>query len=222
MRKIIQIIVLFICVNAFAQKTYTFDYYTAYEFKKNEQDSIPVKDITIANSKNSNYFIKISTHTNNTANIVFFDLENSENYRFFFEGRINENTDFNSLFTNPTKFNFDLKSLRKKAVDKHDIIYENNEIIVRRYKNRKKKKIVLDYHFVMESNEITKNQFYTSNLVFAYKFKINDIKTDKVIRESFVINYDKNSEKKKEYIRTLTDILPINFTLNIPIENTTK
>lgn len=203
---------LFICVNSFAQKNYTFDYYTVYEFRTNEQDSVFTKNITIANSKNSNYFIKISTYANNTGGIYFYDFNSNEHYRFSFNGTINLDTDFDSLFKNPVPF----KYLRKKATDKYDVIYLENEIIIRRYKNKRKKKIVSDYHLIVESNDLTKNQVYTSDIIFAYRFDIKKLKTDKIIKESFLIKYEKNSENKKENIRTLKDVQPIDFTLNIP------
>src|SRR5690554_7355809 len=136
MKKLITYVFILFCVNAFAQKTYTFDYYTVYEFRTNEQDSIFTKDITIANSKNPNYFIKISTYTNKTGHIVFYDLDSNESYSFSSERKIDENMDFSSLFDNPVPFNFNLNLLRKKSVDKYDVIYQNNEIIVRRYKNK--------------------------------------------------------------------------------------
>jgi len=203
-------------VNVFAQKTYTFDYYTVYEFKTDEKDSISTKDITIANSKDSSYFIKISTYTNNTANIILYDLNMKDQYRFDSGITINENTDFSSLFSNPVPFIYDYKKYKEKAVDKYDAIHQNDTIIVRRYKNRRKKKIVSDYYLIMESNEITKNQLYTSNLIFAYKFDISKVKTDKIIKESFVIEYDDKEKNNKKNIRTLKDIQPIDFTLNIP------
>lgn len=207
---------LFVCVNSFAQTKYEFDYYTVYEFRTNKQDSVFTKDITIANSKNSNYFIKISTSANNTGRICFYDLDRNESYNFAFNGKINPDTDFDSLFKTPVPYYFNLNLLRKKAVDKYDVIYHDNEIIIRRYKNRRKKKIVSDYHLVMESNDIAKNQIYTSDIIFAYKFDINKIKTNKIIKESFLIKYEKSSEKKKENIRVLKDIQPIDFKLDIP------
>lgn len=223
MKKIITFILILFCVNVFAQKTYTFDYFTIYEYKTSEQDSISSKAFTIANSKDSSYFILISAYKNNTASVILYDFKSNEQYRFNSNVTINENTDFGDLFSNPVPFIYDLKKYKEKAVDKYDVIHQNDTIIVRKYRNKRKKKIILDYFFIMEENQIAKNQFYTSNLAFSYTFDISKVKTDKIIKESFVIEYDDKAKNNKKNIRTLKDIQPIDFILNIPTDiNTTN
>ncbi|HTO35114.1 MAG TPA: hypothetical protein VLZ72_02670, partial [Flavobacterium sp.] len=75
MKKLITYILILFCVNVFAQKTFTFDYYTVYEFKQNEKDINPDLEYSFSNSKENNYNLRFRVSGNFIRTIVLTDFD---------------------------------------------------------------------------------------------------------------------------------------------------
>src|SRR5690606_35138054 len=125
-----------------------------------------------------------------------------------------------ALFANPIKSRFSFSEKRKKAEDKYEVSYieENgvNKMILKVYKNPKKKKLVAVQHFILQSHPELKNQFYVNPaLVFAYKFDITQVQTQDLVAESYFI---RPKLDLKEQIWKLIDVKKVDFEIQTPID----
>lgn len=218
MSKFFKYVMILFCVNTFAQKTYTFDYYTVYEYKESEDDSIRLVRYNFANSEDSNTIIHLNQYNDGRVFSDLYDIDNECVYRFEIKNGTNiDDIAFDSIFKKPVYYKYILKSLKEKAQDKYDVLYQKednkNKIVLIRYKNKRKKKKISEIHYIMEPYPFVKNQFYSSDLMFAYKFDIAQVKTDEVIVESYVIDAKTN---KKINIWKLKTIQPFDFQITIP------
>src|SRR5690606_32754663 len=117
-----------------------------------------------------------------------------------------------------SRFSFSEK--RKKAQNTYEVSDEErdgvNKIILKAYKNPKKKKLVSVHHVTMQSHPELKNQFYVNQpLVFAYKSDITQVHTQDVVAESYFI---RPKSDLKEQIWKLIDVKKVDFEIQTPID----
>lgn len=221
MKKYLIYILCFFCVNVLAQNTYQFDYMSVYEYKANEEDTITSIQYRFASSKNSNIIIYLNKYKNGKISADLFDFYTGLRYEFDLKGITNiEETSLVRIFNKPITHNILPNHLKKeKIVDKYNVIYDRedgkNKIIVERFKNIRKKKKLSEIHYLTESYPFVKNQFYSSNVSFAYTFDISKIKTDEVIIKSYTI-ISKAKTNEKIHLWELKTIKPFDLEINIP------
>lgn len=146
-----------------AESKFTFDYYTVYNYKKTDENSANiVKTVTYSNSKDSSYVLTIFIKNNEALGIQLMDYTNNRRYEF--EGNKNffDLTDLNFLKTKYYRY-FNLDYYRKKQKRYHEVDYSNQEkgiVIVNKYKNKKRKKLLLKFIIETTPSEIAQNQHY--------------------------------------------------------------
>ena len=222
MRKLVTYFFILFCVNVFAQHTYIFDYCMIYEYKDNENSPSLSKRFIYVNSQKTGYFLLLHFDLRKeSSQVALFDVNNDTQYIYTTEQLIPiDSVNIDELFAKPIKLHYSFSEYRKRAEDKYDVSYieENgvNKMILKAYQNPKKKKLVAVQHFILQSHPELKNQFYVNPaLVFAYKFDITQVKTEDLVAESYLINQESNT---KEQIWKLIDIKPLDFQINIPAE----
>lgn len=222
MRKLVTYFFILFCVNVFAQHTYIFDYCMIYEFKQNEDSSPLLKKTIYVNSEKPGYFLILDYHIEKeSTHMILYDLNNDSHFIYATEQPVPlDSVSIEGLFANPIKSRFSFSEKRKKAEDKYEVSYIEesgvNKMILKAYKNPKKKKLVAVQHFILQSHPKLKNQFYVNPaLAFAYKFDITQVKTQDLVAESYFINPETNI---KEQIWKLIDVKALDFQIDIPAE----
>ncbi|MGE4346744.1 MAG: hypothetical protein AB7D46_04935 [Flavobacteriaceae bacterium] len=216
MKKLITYFFILFCVNAFAQKTYTFDYYTVYEI-----DNSNSKQYIIGNSNDSSYFTYIFAYNDVFSSMSLYDTKNDLQYDFDIKKRnINSVKSFTDIADSYMIYKYGFSEREKFFKDIFEIEYDplNDEetiIVIKKYKNKRKKKLVYTNVFHVKDYSITKNQFYITNLIFGFSFDINKIKTTGVVIEQNVMFKKTPNEN---YTKTLTDIGQLDFSLNLETE----
>ncbi len=216
MSKLFKYVMILVCVNTFAQKTYEFDYMSVYEHLNNPADSVKSVSYIFANSKNTNQVVYVTEFQSDKTSAQLFDFEQHITYRYETKATSHiKNLLFNTLFENPIRHSLADLSIFKQE-DKYNVIYQKegdaNKIIIETFKNKKKKKKVSEHHLIMKPYPFVKNQFYASYLKFAYKFDINSVNTDEVIIKSYTIDTKTNTIK---HIRELKNIQPFDLQITI-------
>jgi len=193
-----------------------------YEFKPNEDSLSLSKRFIYVNSQKSGYLLTIHYDLRKElSQVVLFDMNKDTQFVYITEQPVPiDSVSIGALFTNPIKSYFSFSEKRKKAHDKHDVSYIEedgvNKIILKEYKNRKKKKVVSNYYFTMQSHPELKNQFYVNPaLAFAYKFDITQVKTQDLVAESYFIRPESDL---KEQIWKLIDVKKVDFEIQTPID----
>lgn len=193
-----------------------------YEYKDNENSPSLSKRFIYVNSQKTGYFLLLHFDLRKeSSQVALFDMNNDTQYIYTTEQLIPiDSVNIDELFAKPIKLHYSFSEYRKRAEDKYDVSYieENgvNKISLKEYKNRKKKKLVSVCHFTMESHSVLKNQFYVNPiLVVAYKFDIAQVKTQDLVAESYFINPESNT---KEQIWKLIDVKALDFQIDIPAE----
>ena len=198
--------------NIFSQEKYYFDYYTVYEYRTSENDTITKEEITFSNSINPNYHLHINVLNDKTTEAVINDNQNHLTYK------LNKFslTDLNNVKTfslsDPQKLSMDNCINSKNSF--YEVTYNNgkdlNSINIKRFKNKKKTKLINESVFETTPNEITKLQHY--NLPFlaislwCQKFNLNN---EALITKCYFIKNGKIIN-----IRTLKEIKKTDFTIN--------
>lgn len=218
---ILNFILLFVFVQSFGQnlKDYEFDYYSLYDLK-NEQSEVVLKRYIIGNSDNDSYFIYIdvtATDSLNTMNL--YDTKNSRQYEFEIKKKpISSVVNFADLTTTYQiyKYDFSSKIDKERVFDiQHETIDNQEEIIAKVFKNKRRKKLISKVQYFMNVSDIVKNQFYITDIVFAHAFPMLEIKTKGIIEKQ--IAFDTKSDAIKQ-TRELVEIKSLDLNINLKTE----
>ena len=142
MKKLITYILILFCVNVFAQKTFTFDYYTVYEFKQNEKDINPDLEYSFSNSKENNFNLRFRVSGNFIRTIVLTDFDIMISRVYHPQSDFNDINSLSSLLVNDTVFN--LNTNNKECFETleefvWDIDYSQNYFTIKKFTNEQKK-----------------------------------------------------------------------------------
>lgn len=207
MKTFLSIVVLFICQNLFCQE-YHFDYYTVYEFKKNEKEkAINTKEIYYSNSKDTSYVFFVKINNGKMTDCFITDYKNQKTLFF---------TKSDSSMSDMTSFNFvtildiDLKECRSIKNFEYQINYGSTKgsktITIGRFKD---KKLIEESFYITKPSTITQQQQYNFGIlatpIWCEKF---DLKNEEVIYNSYFMN-----KGRKKNIRNLLEINAISFDL---------
>lgn len=222
MRFIWVCILFFISFLVQGQNTYVFDYCMIYEYKPNEDSLSLSKRFIYVNSQKPGYLLTIHYDLKKeSSQVILYDMNNDTHFIYTTEQPVPiDSVSIGALFANPIQSRFSFSEKRKKAQNKYEVSYEErdggNEIILKAYKNPKKKKLVSVHHFTMQSHPELKNQFYINPaLAFAYKFDITQVQTQDLVAESYFIRPESDL---KEQIWKLIDVKKVDFEIQTPID----
>jgi hypothetical protein len=179
LKAFLSIVVLFICQNLFCQE-YHFDYYTVYEFKKNEKEkAINTKEIYYSNSKDTSYVFFVKINNGRMTDCYITDYKNLKTLFF---------TKSDSSMSDMTNFNFvkilelDLKECRSIKNFDYQINYGSTKgsktITIGRFKD---KRLIEESFYITKPSPITQQQQYNFGIlatpIWCEKF---DLKTKKL------------------------------------------
>lgn len=216
MVKLVKYLILLICVNAFAQKTYEFDYYTLYDTENSENTQY-----IIGNSKDSSYFVYVFLIDGVISSMNLYDTKSDSQYEFDIQKRSFDSVKSFSDFVNSyTIYKYIFSERKKFLKDIFEIEYDpiNDEetvIVIKTFKNKRKKKLLFTNVYRVKNYPFVKNQFYIANIVFAFAFDLNKIKTNGVVIEQNVI-FAKTPEKN--FSKNLIDIGQLDFSIELQTE----
>lgn len=223
MKKLIIYILILFCVNVFAQKTYTFDYYTVYEFKQNEEDINPDLEYSFSNSKNNNYQLRFRISDNFVRTIILADFDKMISRVYHPQSDFNDINKLQSLLVNDTVFN--LNTNNKECFETleefvWDIDYSQNYFTIKKFTNEQKKELISTTYYITKPNDITKNQIYSNSwlgmcfLRFGkYKIESNEVIVYAYQIKEKIEEGEVNKDRKR-YIRELKEIQKIDLTIN--------
>ena len=199
---------LFLDFSAHSQVVFSFDYLTIYETYSDSLDAKPLTTYSFGDSKNDNMIFKVTKFKNDKIIAEIGNMADSIFYSYELKQLPIVSSDVIQIeLLNPTIRNRYIPNSKSKIKDIYNVVYnrinDENEIIIEIFKNNKKRKKTYESHYIMESYPFVKNQFYVSEIRFAYAFDLNLIKTDEVIRESWFLNMLTN---KKSNITKLKSI----------------
>ncbi|MFA7445840.1 MAG: hypothetical protein WCY89_07820 [Flavobacteriaceae bacterium] len=220
MRKLLITTLLIFGINAFAQKSFVFDYCYVYDFKETEDSLVTIKRYILSNASDEEYFVCIDYNLDSKiAEATLYDIKNKAQFYFPNKNQMDlDSVSIRTIFNNPIRKDFDLLKFRKQKQHKYDVVYQNENgnrnIILKRYKDKKKKKLVGEMHFAMESHPEIRNQFYINPLVFSYKFDTYSMQVQGYIVKDFY--YIESKTNKKEHIWKLTDSHTLELFITIP------
>lgn len=215
MIKVIKYLILFVCVSSFAQKNYVFDYYSLYQMKDNDQQYV------IGNSQDASYFLYIFGRNDSVSLMSLYDTSNDVQYEFKVKKKeFDKITSVSDFIDSYTIYSFNFSESEKYREDifdvNHEVLNEQESIVtIKRYKNKRKKKLNYTVVYHLKDFPFAKNQFYTTDIRFGYKFDLNQIKTTGFISEQKVI-YEKNPDKN--FTKKLLDAGKLNFELELKTE----
>lgn len=218
---ILNFILLFVFVQSFGQKLkdYKFDYYSLYDLK-NEQSEVVLKRYIIGNSDNDSYFIYVDvTATDSLSTMNLYDTKNSRQYEFEIKKKpISSVVNFADLTTSYQiyKYDFSSKIDKERVFEIQRETIDNQEVITAKvFKNKRRKKLISNIQFFMNDVDFVKNQFYITDIVFAYAFPMREIKTKGVLAKQ--LTFDAKSEVIKQ-TRELVEIKPLDLNINLKTE----
>ncbi len=202
------------CVTIFAQEkeqhVYKFDYCTISELVGNN-NTTTIKYI-LANTQNKDYFIHIDCYKNDIKAVLYDTATNSQFVFNKIENQDINSISFNTVFNKPVKFNYTFN--KNEYEDKYITTVEDldslKKVNIKIYKNPRKKKLVSERNLCIKPHEKIKNNIFVTNLIFAHKYNLNQIKAEGILVLDEVINNNKTETyyKLKEYI-------DVNFNLTI-------
>lgn len=221
MKYILIIIFNFIVLNSFAQVDvlkYNFDYFTVYNYKKSENNTLgPIRIVNYSNSKDSSYVLSVFLDNNITKEIHLIDYKNLRQYKFDNNNNFVDLKDlsFLKITTNHNYHNI-LEFCKKKTKIYYEIDYQNQSdgsILIKKYKNKNKKKLLFQFFLEIIPSEITQNQHYNFspliNPLWCNKFTLNN---KEIILKSYAVV---NNEKVD--INQLEKISKIEFSLTVDL-----
>lgn len=220
MKNLVTYLFILFCVNLFAQHTYVFDYYYVYDFKETEESQVKAKRYILSNASDEEYFVYVDYNLDSKlAKTTLYDIKNKVQFYFPTTQPMDIDTvSIQTIFNNPIRKKFSLSDFQKQKQRRYDIVYENENgernIILKQYKDKKKKKLVGEVHFVMESYPEIRNQFYINPLVFSYNIDIYSMQTQGYITKEFY--YIESKTNKKEHIWKLTDFNALKMYITVP------
>ncbi|MFA7445841.1 MAG: hypothetical protein WCY89_07825 [Flavobacteriaceae bacterium] len=215
MRKLLILLLLIFGINAFAQKSFVFDYYTIYEYKNNEEAKTDCVEYTFSNSNDNTLRLLFGVRDNKfTGDARLYDYKEKYEYTFKLDGQPFEG--INSL-----------NSLLKTYQKRRRIFYAKNfafystayeiepleDSFVVRYlvkKRFKKNPEVSEMVFYTKPSQEIKNQIYNTYLSYALNAEHLVYDTDQIITHHYVLD----PTKEKKNIRTLKEIQQTNLTIN--------
>lgn len=203
----------------FSQEKYHFDYYTIYDYKNHELDSSKKIEMNFSNSTDSDYHLYVKFTNDSVTSSVLIDYKNRLYFTFpnFSLSDIKSGVMLNQ--SSSKKINYDDCINTKNNF--YDISYALKNGIktigIKRFKNSKKKTLILELVLETEPTNITKLQHFNiaflATPIWCQKFILNN---EDVITKSYFFE-----KGKKKHIRDLTEIKKIDFTLNITNINNT-
>ena len=210
MNKYISLLLVFWMQFVFAQKTYTFNLYTSYESKK---DNNHFQKITLSDTIKSNYNLSIYAKNDEIINVMMTDYEKGEIYRF----KINDKS-FKSFEISNNLQNYEVFKMSKrnyKFCKRHytrNLIKLNdsvNEETFTFYKNRKRKKITSITTIQSLSSKNTKYHFSSEDVGLIIDC-IDESYQSKIIQRTNSKYFDGNAIRF-EHSNSLVEMQPINF-----------
>lgn len=214
MKNMIFIFLLIICSKGNSQVNFQFDYLTVYESKSNEIDTNKTIHYFYASSKNEDILACVTKFSNGK---IFAQIINEVNIYNFDVSKIKdlEDSSLTSIFKNCLVYKSATENLKKIWFDKYIVYFgdeNNNSIIIEVFKNKKKKKKQGEIHYLLENHDFIKNQFYSSPVNNLSFFDCSNLKTEKIIKESYIIDW-----KTKEKINIYKLLSSTKFDLEIKI-----
>lgn len=189
---------LFISVNSFGQELeqYKFDYSLLYT-KKNGSGEMIIKRYIVGNSTDDSYFLYlILTPTDTIFDMSLADIKNNRHYQFDFKRiALNSVKSFGDLSKKYLLYKSDISKVRD-GIRNFDIKHENNDsedvIVTKVYKNKKRNKLVAEYHYYIKQDSTETNKFYTASTLLSQFFPVREIKPKGILIR--VDTYDGKSE----------------------------
>ena len=218
MKNFILLFLVFLVQNIFSQESYTFDYYTVYEFEKTPDNSYKSR-INFSNSKNLNYqlFINISPDGNNYASLN--DIKNKVTYNF---NNISlKDIENGNMLTVSNSYKLGIESYKKRNDFYYSIEYYRNDSIktihIKQFRNKKKSRLESEAFYETKPTDITKFQHYNLlSLAFPLWYERFKINNDELITKITFID-----KKGNMYINKLKEIKKIDFKITIVTTNNT-
>jgi len=199
------ILFLIICQNVFCQD-YHFDYYTVYDYQKEEKGTT-TKEIYYSNTKDISYIFFVKIVDNKITDCYVTDYKN-EKLLFFTTNDFSDMANFQ--FVKST--NYSLEECRNTKNYEYQIDYISdkgtNKINIKKFK---KKKLMEESFYFTQPPTITQQQHYNLGIlatpIWCEKIKLNN---EEIISSSYFMR-----NGKKEHIRNLLEIKPISFDLKV-------
>ncbi len=210
------IFILVFCTNAFAQKTYKFDYLSVYEFKYLESDSISVFEYAFGNSSDNSVSLQFYIKNDELiSKVQLVDFENSFVYTYKFpQKKIDGLPNLESWFKNYEKANLYLKKCQADKKYTYKIIIGESAgeyaFIIERY-NRRGTKLLEKSYYKSEKTDITKNHIFSTHLKNPLYCNKIIIDFEDIITESFFVKADTT---EKNNTRKLVRFEKIDLTIN--------
>lgn len=206
-----------ISLNLFAQRTYTFDYYTIYNYKRSLKDSLAAKkEITYSNSKDSSYNLLLVIKSDTIYSAEIRDYLNEK--VFIYKDRLHQNNlNDISLFKNVRSYPYNLSRCKQSKRSSFYIVKHYEEkgekvINIKRLRNKKRKRLINESFYKTFSSPISKNQHYNFPVLASPLWcRKLELKNDEIIRYSYFVE----KGDKILHIRELTKIENVNFVLTI-------
>ncbi|MEY2630784.1 MAG: hypothetical protein RLZZ469_1681 [Bacteroidota bacterium] len=177
MRQILWILMFFWGHTIFSQE-YHFDYGSTYEYHQQENDTLKEKIITLGNSTTEDYILRIYIKNDKIRYASIIDFTKNEDFEIH---NINEKLEIdNSLVIQKGR---PLKIINcEDYTNKYNVEYVKvngvKVIKIKRYTNKKKKKIINECIIYTKPTNITKNQHFSfPQLIFPLrcaKFKLEN------------------------------------------------
>lgn len=206
---------MILSLNSFSQEkklSYYFDYYTVYEYKKEDKkNSETAKNIYFSNSKDSTFILSVTIKDNIVTNAAILDYKNLK-ITIFKDERILNNYNDVRLFNNASTTDYNLDICRSKT----NYFYEINDRegfshSIKKYKNSKKKKIVDEFIYETKVSDINTNHNYNFgqfvNPLWCWKITLTN--KDLITNSYFLI------KGKKKHLRKLEEFTKTDFTITI-------
>jgi len=215
MRKLLIILLLIFGIDAFAQKSFVFDYYTIYEYKSNEETQTDCVEYTFSNSNDNTLRLLFGVKDNKfTGNVKLYDYKEKYEYTFKLDGQPFEG--INSLNSLLQIYQKKRRIFYTKNFAFYSTAYEIEQLedsfVVRNLvkKRFKKNPEVSEMVFYTKPSQEIKNQIYNTYLSYALNAKHLVYDTDQIVTHFYVLD----PTKEKKNIRTLKEIQKTNLTIN--------
>jgi hypothetical protein len=208
MRNRLIVLLLILGIDALAQKSFEFDYYTVYEYKKNEEAKDNCLEYTFSNSQNNTLKLLFGVRDNKfIGDVKLYDYKDKYEYTFELDGQPFEGINsLNSLLKTYQKRN---KIFYTKNFAFYSTAYEIEQLkdsfVIKSFvkKRFKKNPEVSEMVFYTKPSQEIKNQIYNTNLSYVLNAKHLEFNTDQLITYYYVLD---QTTKEKKNIRILKDL----------------
>src|SRR5690606_20564113 len=216
MRKLLMILLLILGVDALAQKSFVFDYYTIYEYKSTEEAKTDCIEYTFSNSNDKTLRLAFGVKDNKfTGNVKLYDYKEKYEYTFELDGQPFEG--INSLNSLLKTYQKRRRIFYTKNFVFYSTAYEIEQLedsFVVRYlvkKRFKKNPEVSEMVFYTKPSQEIKNQIYNTNLSYALNAKHLVFDTNQIVTHFYVLD---SVTKEKKNIRKLKELQKTDLTIN--------